>query len=69
MKAILEFNLPEDRDDFVVATKARNYKEALGDIHAYMRQLDKYSDKEVVNISELRDKLLDLENDCLEDTY
>jgi hypothetical protein len=33
MKAILEFNLPEDEEDFRLATKASRMKYALDDIY------------------------------------
>lgn len=54
MKSILEFNLPEDKDDFDMAVKAPNYYNALWDLSNKIRGLDKYEDKESITIDELR---------------
>ena len=44
MKAILEFNLPEDREDFETCQKAVNYKIALQDFYQEsLRKRNKYS--------------------------
>ena len=42
MKAILEFNLPDDQPDFDQALKAHEYHSALSEISLYLRQLQKY---------------------------
>lgn len=44
MKAILEFSLPEDREDFNMARQASALSVALEDIQTYLRALHKYSD-------------------------
>lgn len=56
MKAILEFDLddPMDRYSHRRAIKATEAYIAINAIGEKLRQLDKYSDSEVVNISELR---------------
>jgi hypothetical protein len=41
-KAILEFNLPEDRDDFRYAINGEAYREALNNIRQDVRKIWKY---------------------------
>ena len=41
-KAILEFNLPEDGDDFRYAINGEAYREALNNIREDVRQIWKY---------------------------
>jgi hypothetical protein len=41
-KAILEFNLPEDGDDFRYAINGEAYREALNNIREDIRQIWKY---------------------------
>ena len=42
MKAILEFNLPEDKEDFEVASKAMDWALLAWDIDQFMRNKIKY---------------------------
>ena len=42
MKAILEFNLPEDQDQFDVATKAMDWSLLAWDIDQFIRNKIKY---------------------------
>jgi hypothetical protein len=42
MKAILEFNLPEDQSDFELAVKALDMRIALDSIREYLRGKVKY---------------------------
>ena len=42
MKAILEFNLPEDKEDFEVASKAMDWSILAWDIEQYIRDRLKY---------------------------
>ena len=42
MKAILEFNLPEDQEEFDVATKAMDWSILVWDIDQSLRDLLKY---------------------------
>ena len=46
MKATLEFNLPEDKDDFDFATNGLNYYLALCEFDNWLRSEYKYNDKE-----------------------
>jgi hypothetical protein len=43
-KAMLEFNLPEDDDDFRYAINGEAYREALNNIREDVRQIWKYND-------------------------
>ena len=44
MKAILEFNLPEDQSDFDLAVKAPDMRIALDGIRQYLRGKVKYEE-------------------------
>jgi hypothetical protein len=43
MKAILEFNLPEEKEDFDFATKGINYYSALVEFDNWLRSEYKYN--------------------------
>ena len=69
MKAILEFNLPEDNDDFKLATKASDWWHVCWEMDKWLRQQYKYmSDDEYSKDTydayyEARQKLFELMND------
>lgn len=44
MKAILEFNLPDDKEDFDLATKALDWYSVAWDMDQYLRSRIKYED-------------------------
>lgn len=44
MKAVLEFNLPEDQDDFDTATNGWKYRSVLCDIDNFLRSKLKYEE-------------------------
>jgi hypothetical protein len=44
MKAILEFNLPQDQEEFDMAIKGREMAYALNDIRNYLRSRVKYEE-------------------------
>ena len=44
MKAILEFNLPEDGEEHETAIKAMEWKWALQAVDGYLRRIVKYGD-------------------------
>jgi hypothetical protein len=44
MKAILEFDLPEEQDEFDLATNGRDYLFALMDIQKEIRAIHKYQE-------------------------
>ena len=58
MKATLEFNLPEDRDDFNYANNGFNYYMALVEMDEWLRAEYKYNDKE--EMYEVRNKLREI---------
>ena len=43
-KAILQFNLPEERHEFEVASNGQNYLSALHDLDNYLRSKLKYEE-------------------------
>ena len=55
MKATLEFNLPDDQEDFNHATNGFNYYMALVEMDQWLRAEYKYNDKE--EMYEVREKL------------
>ena len=44
MKAILQFNLPEEQDEFEVAQNGWKYRRVISDIDQYLRTVVKYGD-------------------------
>ena len=58
MKATLEYNLPEDRDDFNYATNGFNYYMALVEMDEWLRSEYKYNGKE--DMYEVREKLREI---------
>jgi hypothetical protein len=44
MKAILEFNFPQDQEEFDMAVKSRDMAYALKDIRNYLRNRVKYEE-------------------------
>ena len=61
MKAILEFNLPEDQERFDFATNGLNYYAALTEFDQWLRSEYKYNGKE--EMYEVRQKLNEIIND------
>ena len=46
MKAILEFDLPEDQEAFTGAAKAHAFFRCLWDMDEYLREQDKYHEND-----------------------
>lgn len=66
-KATIEYNLPEEQDDFELATNAGKYYAILFDLDQYLRNFVKYpSDKEdpilTDTMAKVRDELWKLMN-------
>jgi hypothetical protein len=61
MKATLEFNLPEDKEDFDFATNAVNYYSALCEFDQWLRSEYKYNGNEAM--VEVREKLNEIINE------
>lgn len=62
MKGILEFNLPEDQEDFKHANEAVNYYCAITDIMEYLRRKTKYTE-EVGSFEEVRTMCIEICNE------
>jgi hypothetical protein len=58
MKAILEFNLPEDKQEFELASKASKMYCTLWDFDVWLRTEIKYNNQE--HYEPVRDKLREL---------
>jgi predicted nucleotidyltransferase len=66
MKAILEFNLPEDQADFDFAVQGGKMYSALWDISQELRRLWKYEEldeKEWAMVERIRDKFYEILDD------
>ena len=61
MKVILEFNLPEDKENFDYANNGFNYYMALTEFDQWLRSEYKYNEKE--EMFEVRQKLNEIIND------
>ena len=61
MKAIIEFNLPEDKEDFDFANNAVNYYSALCEFDQWLRSEYKYNGNEAM--VEVREKLNEIINE------
>ena len=60
MEAILKFNLPEDREEFAVASKAQDLYFVIWDLEQYLRSELKYKELDSTTYKayeRLRDKL------------
>ena len=63
MKAILEFNLPEDEPEFRVAQDGSKWKSVALEFDQWLRNVIKHTE-EKPSPQEMRDKLRDIMNDC-----
>ena len=61
MKAILEFNLPEDNQEFELTSKALKMYSTLWDFDIWLRSEIKYNNQE--QYEPVRDKLREFMND------
>lgn len=55
MKAILEFNLPEEREEFELAQRAGKAEAIITDIWQLLRQKTKYEDQSTIDIEDLKE--------------
>lgn len=68
MKAILEFNLPEEREEFELASNAAQYSIVLDDLDEFLRrklkyESETYSEEQLGIYEEVRKHLWDLRNE------
>ena len=61
MKATLEFNLPEENQEFELMSKSLKMYSTLWDLDVWLRSEIKYNDKEHLEV--VREKLRELMND------
>jgi len=61
MKATLEFNLPEDQEEFNDCNKTSDYKYILGEMDNYLRGECKYNENEAA--CKIREHLYSLLNE------
>jgi hypothetical protein len=73
MKAILEFNLPEDKVDFDLALQGSDWKHVCWEMDQYLRKELKYSDdksfEELKLLQEVRDEFWKFMNENNVDLY
>jgi len=55
MKAHLEFDLPEEKEDFEAAAHGFEYKMLLRDLDEWLRERQKYGAQEIISITEIRE--------------
>ena len=60
MKAILEFNLPEDTQDFELAIKGGYLSFIISDFDQKLRAMEKYEDTDVITIESARNILREI---------
>lgn len=60
MKATLEFNLPEEQEDFDLVNQARSLYLVIFELEDYLRDLTKYKNIETINVDDLRQKIVNL---------
>jgi len=58
-KATLTFDLPDERDDHLLAVKASNIYGALWDVGQYLRQIDRYMEVKP-GIEEIRERFYEI---------
>jgi hypothetical protein len=57
MKATLEFNLPEEKEEFDMTNKAVDYYSQLHEIDNYLRRLLKHGDPEAQSTRKLAENI------------
>jgi len=66
MKAILEYNLPEDEEMFDLSYKGPELKWAIDEFDEFLRQKIKYTDQKTIDLEEVRAKLWEIVNGRME---
>lgn len=59
MKVTLEFDIPEEKEEHYYALNGHLYSIVVDNILEHLRKMHKYKDKDVVNIDELRQFILE----------
>lgn len=63
MKGILEFNLPEEESEHLIAVKASSLHSAIDDLRQEIRRIRKYGDKREVSIELIEKKFYEVLRD------
>lgn len=72
MKAVLEFNLPEEQDDFDTASNGWKYRSIIHDIDNFLRNKMKYEElpeEQYTAYDKVRSELWNLINEHTLDIY
>lgn len=57
MKAILEFNLPEEAAEHKLALDGGKWMAVCSDIDQWLRSMEKYENRNTVSVSEVRSRI------------
>ncbi len=57
MKAILEFNLPEETAEHKLALDGCKWMSACHELDQWLRSIQKHSDQKILNVDEVRERL------------
>lgn len=68
MKAILEFLLPDEKDEYDLAINGSKYAIIWEDLQEWLRQKYKYDNKTTLKIEDIRKKMCELYEDRFRDT-
>lgn len=63
MKAILEYSLPEETEEYTYAMNGMRYSIVLEDLDNWLRAKYKYEDQTTISIEEVRSKIHELKED------
>ena len=63
MKAIIEFSLPEEQEEYEIFNNARNYYAQLWDIDQYCRSVIKYDVDNDKSVNEVAEKIRSMLHD------
>ena len=63
MKAILEFNLPDENFNYMNAVFASNWRQVVNELDDWLRNEKKYQDNDIIATSDVRSKIFELMND------
>jgi len=62
-KITMEFNLPEDQEDFDDARNGAAYRRVIDELYNWIRSQSKYTDLQYVEWNDLREKISELMKD------
>jgi hypothetical protein len=57
MKASIEFQLPEENDDFKMASQAAAFQSAVWEFDQWLRSISKHGDSLMIDVDVVRDRL------------